>query len=454
MEWLSSILERALCGLSSRWAADPDPPAPPPKDAIGTVADDEEPFRIAPDDLRRHCYLRGAPGCGKTSLILRLIRQDVEAGHTVVVVDLRGDLVRGCLGTCRALGVDPARITLLDLREKSRVQPFDPLAGAGEPYVRALHLLDVVSSEAESWGVQLEETMRNAFLLLACAGEPVTELERVLTDSAFRSRCLGSADDEGVVAFWNRFEPLSRERQLSWALPVLNKVTPLLAVPVLRAVLGGRPSLDLGRELSTPGRIVLVSLAVDELHRSARMIGGLVVSAVAREMMARVDMPEKDRNPVRLYVDEFENMAGEPFEGLIAEGRRFGLTLVLSHQTLAQLPARLRSVVRNNVALQLFFQCGFEDAASVAAELPDQVRCSDLRSLAVGEAFAMRRDGSAVRVRFRRPEAAQHPAAIDAYRARVLARLTPTAPKRAGLPVADPVVHPDAAADADVEDWL
>ncbi|HVT12457.1 MAG TPA: helicase HerA-like domain-containing protein [Fimbriimonadaceae bacterium] len=117
--------------------------------------DTRDPLILHTGDLARHTYILGATGCGKTSLILRLIEQDLKRGHTVAVVDLRGDLVRGVLGLCDRLEIDPERVTLLDLREKQRVQGFNPLSGAGEPYVRALHVLDVVQLEAESWGVHV-----------------------------------------------------------------------------------------------------------------------------------------------------------------------------------------------------------------------------------------------------------------------------------------------------------
>jgi hypothetical protein len=158
------------------------------------------------------------------------------------------------------------------------------------------------------------------------------------------------------------------------------------------------------------------------------MLGSLIVSAVSREMLSRVNVPERQRNPVRLYVDEFENMASESFEGLIAEGRRFGLTLVLSHQTLSQLTPRLRSVVRNNVGIQLVFQVGFEDAKALGPELPEEVEFQDLRELEVGNAYLLHRDGTACPVEFSPPARMPSKTAIAAYRARVLDRGTPVVP--------------------------
>jgi DNA helicase HerA-like ATPase len=438
--WLSHRRAQRACGNHPRELG------------LGELLDSGEPVHFSARDLARHAYILGSTGCGKTTLILKLIEQDLKRRHSVVVVDLRGDLVEGALALCQRLEVDPARVTLLDLREKDLVVGFNPLSGAGEPYIRALHVLDVVASEAESWGVQLEESLRSALLLLAAAAEPLTKLEAVFYDRRFRSELLAQSQDEALVGFWQRFDELSPDKQQAWALPVLNKVTSLLSVPTLRAILSGAHGIDLGKHLSTKGSVLLVSLAVDELHRSSRMLGSLVVSAISREMMARVNVSESKRNPVRLYVDEFENMASESFEGLIAEGRRFGLTLVLSHQTLSQLPGRLRSVVRNNVGIQLIFQCGFEDAKLLARELPTGIGLAELRALEVGQAYVMLRDGTADAVQFHPPLDAPAASVVAEYRLSVLrAHQSKTESTPAATPTAKPKSKRDSAAK---EEWL
>ncbi|HEY3780314.1 MAG TPA: type IV secretion system DNA-binding domain-containing protein [Fimbriimonadaceae bacterium] len=448
MDWLFRFLEAPLIWLSHRSTPKSKLAELAPRNALGVCADDI-PFSLSESDLGRHAYILGSTGCGKTSLILALIEEDIRREHSFVVVDHRGDLVAGALGLCDTLDIDPEKITLLDLREQHKIQGFNPLAGAGEPYIRALHVLDVLADEAESWGVQLEETLRSALILLSEAREPITKLELLFYDSAFRSKCLSRCTDTPLLTFWERYAAMSKDKQQAWALPVLNKVTSLLAVPVLREVLGSASGLDLGELLNRKGHILLVSLAVDELHRSGRMVGSLVVSAISREMLGRVNVPESARNPVRLYVDEFENMASESFESLIAEGRRFALSLVLSHQTLNQLPARLRSVVRNNVGVQMLFQVGFEDAKQVLNELPKEFTLEDIRRLGIGQAIVLNRNGTAQTIQFKKPRPPKPRAAIDAFRERVLA----------SLPLAtafdNKVDKPDEAPEQlGLEDWL
>ncbi len=407
--------------------------------------DTDEPFNLNTQDLSKHCYILGRTGCGKTTFILNLIQQDVEQEHAIVVLDLRGDLVNGVLNMCARLNISSKRLTLLDLREKERIQGFDPLAGAGESHIRALHLLEVLSQEAESWGVQLEETLRSALLLLAESHRPLTDLEHVFFDSQMRTEFMVNCSDPAIVRFWERYGDLSPEKQQSWALPVLNKVTSLLAVPTLRHILRAESELDLGSVLSKKGQIVLISLAVDELHRSSRMMGSLLVSAISREMMARVNVPEAKRNPVRLYIDEFENMASSTFEGLIAEGRRFKLSLVLSHQTLAQLERRLRSVIRNNVATQIVFQVGFEDAMTMQKELPN-TSGDDIRGLTVGQAIVLWRDVERLKVQFKGPQPRFSDYWTEQYRLHIISKLPPP-------PIVAPICVPNAKSDMRRPNW-
>ncbi|HLO98334.1 MAG TPA: TraM recognition domain-containing protein, partial [Fimbriimonas sp.] len=203
-------------------------------------------------------------------------------------------------------------------------------------------------------------------------------------------------------------------------------------------------AIDLPSVLRQPGSILLVSLAVDELQRSGRMFGSLLVSAIAREVMANIDL-DRRRNAVRLYVDEFENMASEGFESLIAEGRRFGLTLVLSHQTLAQLTPKLRSVIRNNAGIQIIFQCGFEDASTIAREFPEDIDAEAIRELEVGQAFVMYRDGDIVEVEFHPPKRTQE-SDLRAFTRSLYKQGKSDAPSQDS--------EPDSSDPEPLEDWL
>lgn len=357
---------------------------------------------VSPKELATHALVLGATGSGKTVLLLHLIAQDLERGHSVCLLDLRGDLVNAVIELC-ARDIDPSRLRIIDLREKVRPFGFNPLHGSGEPYFRSLSVLEAVANEAESWGVQLAESLRNALMLLAETGAALTDLEKLFYGRSLRQQLLDRCTTDTVVAFWNRYDELSNERQATFAMPVLNKVSLLLATPTLRRILGHPEPIDLGDHLNTPGSVTLVSLAVDELHGSARMMGNIILSSICREVFARVETAESQRNPIRLYVDEFENFGMKDFESILAEGRRFKLSAVLAHQTLAQLSPRMRSMILGNVGVKFVFRCGREDSLNMSRDIFGDPKGYDLTDLPVGYCVLWKRQDGFVEVEVNEP---------------------------------------------------
>ena len=392
---------------------------------------------LTPKARRRHLYVLGATGTGKTNLLLRLIESDIQNKRAFCVIDLRGDLVDRILlriahhaeqnkssekGKQAAANEWAKRLLLLDLRHGEAVVGFNPLQGvahskqsgkatksggtsdSGDAYSRAMQMLEVLRSQSDSWGVQLEETLRNSLVALSETGWSLLEIEPLLTNAAFRAEVLSQISDSHVQGFFERFEKLSEANKLAWTMAVLNKVTPLLAIPQLRLMFGQRQGFSF-RELldNEPGMVILVSLAIDKLHHAAHLVGGLLVSNFQTAMMARVDQVESERVPVFLYADEFEMMATERFQEIVAEGRRFGVGLCLSHQNLSQLSVGLRNVLRNNVHTQIYFQTGAVDASELAKEISgdtpkDEVR-QTLMSQDVGEAYLIRRAQPSLRMK-------------------------------------------------------
>jgi Type IV secretion-system coupling protein DNA-binding domain len=373
-----------------------------------------EPILLSSQTRLRHLYAIGGTGSGKTNCLMNLVSHDIQMGRALCLFDLRGDMVDRVLLQLAAQETPTTigkRLVIIDLRRSAEgegIVGINPLAyhGSSDPYAHAMHLLGIFRKNAESWGVQLEETLRNCLIALSLTGWTLLEIDPLLSNAAFRQEVMQGVTDSHVRSFFARYDALPLDQQNTWRLAVMNKITPLLAVPHLRRLLGQRiPTVDLATMLDTvPGAIVLIALAVDRLQESAHLLGGLLLSSLESAILGRVDIPEEKRVPVHLYVDEFENMAGDRFASIIAEGRRFGLGLTLSHQNLAQLPATLRDVIRNNVATQLLFSTGAVDASELSKEVVSpQLKREDIKNLlmtqGVGEAFLVRRGQEAVRIR-------------------------------------------------------
>jgi len=324
-------------------------------------------------------------------------------GHSIVVLDARGDLASAVIELAARCRIHPSLVKFFNLREKVRPLGFNPLAGGGEPYYRALGVLDAVAAESESWGVQLAETLRNGLLLLAEAGGTLTQLEPLFFDVRKRKSLVAKATNAATKSFWMRFGELSADRQSALATPVLNKVSLLLSTDALRRLYGHPEPLDLARHLATPGSVTVISLAVDEVHGAGWMTGSMFLSAICREIFSQVDVAESMRNPVRLYVDEFEHFSMREFETILAEGRRFKLSAVLAHQTLAQLTPKMRSVILGNVGVKLIFRTSHQDAEALNRDLAGDARALEITSLGVGEAVFWRRGSEPIYIEINEP---------------------------------------------------
>jgi len=353
----------------------------------------KQPFlvTITPEDLKTHALLLGSTGSGKTTALVHLIAQCIGSGRSLIVFDFRGALANATFQLA-SLRVSAEKIALLDLRENLPFVGFNPLAGAGDPYFRALSVIDAVAEESESWGVQLSETMRYALLLLAAKGEPITNLERMLYDADYREGLLKDFNDEQLTGFWERYGSLSKDRQATLAGPVMNKVSLLFATDGLRKLFSHPHPIDLAKHLNTPGSVLIISLAADELSGAGRMVGNIILNAIRREIFARITIPEQKRNPVQLIVDEFEHFDSSVFEDFLAEARQYRLALIVAHQTLTQTSPKFRSLVLNGVGVKMFFRTGREDGVLLSKDLTGDSKAIDFNNVPVGEAYLWKKE--------------------------------------------------------------
>lgn len=419
MNCLAHVIERAmLLRLKSL-----DQQAAPPGDTDFLVGHQTGPSAPRPpivlnwSDRRKHIYALGSSGCGKSNLLVRMVGDDIAKGRNAVVVDLRGDLIDRLVRRMEPRTVESGKIHLLDFRQENRFVPFNPLLGAGNPYRRALHLLEVIHQGAPSWGVQIDETLRFSLLALAEAGGSLLEVELLLTDPSARRALLQKCSDEHVERFFARFDQMTSERQSTWALPVLNKLSHFWSVPQIRATLGSRASIDWHDWIDQPGHVVLIALAAHRSPGVAQTVGGLIVASLQDAVMSRADNEEEQRVPLTLYIDEFETMATPTFNTIIAEGRRFGLSLFLAHQNLCQLENGLRQAIRASVQTNFFFQCSSADASDLANDISSTLPREKLRRLLasqpVGTSFLARRGQASAQVAtIHSPDPAMSPATL------------------------------------------
>lgn len=360
---------------------------------------------LTSEERRRHIYQIGLTGTGKTNLALQLFRADVEQGRGLCLVDYRGELVDRALIILASMFSPQelrGRLLLIDLRDDRYGVPFNPLREeAADPYSRVRFAMDLLKQQWDL-GVTVEQTLRNSLLALTGSWS-FNELEILLTNQAFRNQVLKSVTDQTVLRFFRRFEQLPNTSVL--VEPVINKVSPFLARPVLRNMLSATNTISFKDFIARrPDCILLISLAADTLHSDADMMGSLLTSCIMSAAM-RPERRDVPGNEISLYLDECEHFDGlhEQLTQILSEGRKFGLCAFLSHQTTIQLNPQLRNLIRNVVGTQIYFGVGGGEGDTLAGEIASDEPKAIMRNLLLrqknGEAIVLRRGQPYTRIR-------------------------------------------------------
>ncbi len=328
----------------------------------------------------------GKTGTGKTTLLETLVRGDMESGRGCAVIDPHGDLVER-LAASLPPGALP--VILLYMNVPDRGQPFGynplrkvgkdkiPLAGSG--------LLDAFKKLwSDAWGVRMEHMLRNTLYALIEYGDAtLPDILRMFADKSFRTAVLQRVTNTQVREFWMKEFPAynPRYRQESIA-PIQNKVGAFLADPRLYRLLT-EPPVDVRiRAVMDRGQILLVNLAKGRLGEdSSNLLGALLVTTVSLAAFSRADIPEAERRPFFLYVDEFQSFTTLAVASMVSELRKFNVGLVLAHQHLHQLEEDVRHAVLGNVGTLIAFRMGPEDAMSFAREFAPDFDAHDLMHL-------------------------------------------------------------------------
>ncbi len=333
--------------------------------------------RIAEADRLIHCYVIGASGSGKTKFLESLIRQDIDAGQGCGVIDPHGDLIEDLKGYLAVVGQSKGeawlreRVVLIDLADPYQTVAFNPIeqlpgVPAGEQAAELISSFRKIWSD--SWGVRMEDLLRNSLIALSEAQLSLVELPPFLTDTGFRTQVVSQLTHPIARDYFKRFSQLSDRARLTWSEPVLNKINALLANDRVRVLLAARKSTFNLREVIDSGKILLVKLDKGRLKDAADLLGSLILSKLQLAVFSRSDTPAPLRRNFYLYVDEFQNFAGDNFAVFLSEARKYGLSLVLAHQTLAQIPTELQSLILGNAGIQVVFRVNRRDAERVAKE--------------------------------------------------------------------------------------
>jgi len=342
-------------------------------------------FGIKTDDRRRHMYLIGKTGMGKSTIQENMIVGDIRAGHGLAVVDPHGDLAEKIIEF-----IPPERVKDVVYFNPSDMDypiAFNVLEQV-EPHLRHLvasGLLGVFQKLwADSWGPRLEYILRNAILaILDFPGSTLLGVVRMLSDKSYRKRVVANIKDPVVKAFWEKEFASYADKFASEAVsPIQNKVGQFLSSSLMRNIIGQVKSSINIREIMDEGKILIMNLSKGRIGEdNSALLGAMMITKIQLAAMSRVDMPEKERKDFYLYIDEFQNFSTDSFANILSEARKYHLNLILAHQYIEQLSEKVKPAVFGNVGTMVSFRVGATDAEELAKEFAPVFTEEDLVNL-------------------------------------------------------------------------
>lgn len=356
---------------------------------VGTKANRADGFLI-PQVRNRHTALFGKSGVGKTTLMRNMILWDIWNGSGVTVIDPHGQLIDEILENIpRSRTNDVIYFKPSHREQVSSLNILEPVPSEYHPLVVSSIVSTFKTIWANAWGAQSEYLLTNFCFALLAQKEPTSLLDilRLVTDIEYREKVFEAADD-GVLQLFHRTYSYDwdDDQRARASAPILNKVSAFATNPLLRAVIGQhRSSFDF-REVMDQGKILLCDLSKGALGSDiSSLLGSLITTKLYLAALSRQDTPESDRVPHFFYIDEVHNFThGIDLSAILAEARKYRLSLTVATQTLAQLRRHNDEVVPaifGNCGTLVSFRVSGDDATLLAKEFASDVIATQLENL-------------------------------------------------------------------------
>jgi hypothetical protein len=347
-------------------------------------------FGIKIDDRRRHIYVIGKTGVGKTTLLENMAIADIRAGRGIGVVDPHGEMAERLLDFIPEERLDD--VIYFNPADMSYPIAFNPMEQVGTEFrhLVASGIMGVFKKIwPDVWSARMEYILNNTLLaLLEFPNSTLLGIMRMFSEPAYRKKIVENLKDPVVRAFWvNEFAKYTQRLETEAVAAIQNKVGQFVSNPLIRNILGQPHSTINMREIMDNGKIFIVNLSKGKMGEdNSALLGAMVITRLQLAAMSRVDIDESKRRDFFLYVDEFQNFATESFANILSEARKYRLSLVLAHQYIGQLVhdqnVRVRDAVFGNVGTIITFRVGAADAEFLEKEFMPEFVQNDLVNLA------------------------------------------------------------------------
>lgn len=352
---------------------------------IANFRNQDRRFGIKIDDRRRHTYIIGKTGMGKSTILENMIVEDIRAGRGVGVVDPHGELAEKILQYIPQNRVND--VIYINPGDMEYPVAFNILESVDErhKHLVASGLMGVFKKIwPDVWSPRMEYILNNTLLaLLDYPGATMLGVNRMLSDKTYRMKVLEKLKDPIVKMFWvSEFAKYNEKFATEAIAPIQNKVGQFLSASIIRNIVGQVKSTVNIREAMDSGKILILNLSKGRIGEdNSRLLGGMLITKIQLSAMERVDIPENQRTDFFLYVDEFQNFATESFANILSEARKYRLSLIMAHQYIEQLDETVRAAVFGNVGSLIVFRVGAGDAEFLVKEFTPRFTEEDLVNL-------------------------------------------------------------------------
>ncbi|MEI7792575.1 MAG: DUF87 domain-containing protein [Candidatus Berkelbacteria bacterium] len=342
-------------------------------------------FGIKKDDRRRHVYIVGKSGVGKSVLIENMAHDDVMEGRGVIIVDPHGELADKILSCVPENRIED--VVVFDPSDRDYPVAFNLLENVDDDFksIVASGFVGIFKKIfGDSWGPRLEHILRNTVLaLLDYPESTMLDIPRMLTNNGFRDKVVEQVKDPVIKDFWqNEFAAYDAKFKTEAVSPILNKVGQFLASSTIRNIVGQPHSTIDVRDIMDKKKIMIVNLSRGKIGEdNSALLGAMMITKIQLAAMSRADVPVEQRPDCYLYVDEFQNFATESFAVILAEARKYNLNLTMAHQYIAQMIDPVKDAVFGNAGTLITFRVGGTDAEVLVKEYAPIFEANDLVNL-------------------------------------------------------------------------
>ncbi|MFH0773736.1 MAG: DUF87 domain-containing protein [bacterium] len=299
-------------------------------------------FGIKTNDRRRHLYIIGKTGMGKSKMLELLVKTDIQNGKGVILIDPHGDLTREILNFIPEKRIND--VVYFNPTDTDYPIGFNPMEGVGSFEFKQNIVNGFISIFKKFFGLNWNERFEHVlrFTTLALLDYPnasILGIPRMLTDTAFRQNVVSYITDPLVKKFWTtEFSGWNDQFAGEAIVPIINKIGQFVANPMIRNIVGQEKtgfSLD---DIMNKEKILLANFSIGKLgEENSALLGSMLVTKIWQTAIARAAIPEEDRKDTFMYVDEFQNFATSTFAQILSEARKYRLNLTVAHQYIQQL---------------------------------------------------------------------------------------------------------------------